>query len=56
MISFQKELEDDLTVNENAVTYKEKSPFGKYYEQLYLHCKSQMRDIENASKVKDVIT
>ena len=32
------EFENDMTVNENAVTYKEKSPFGKHYDQMYLKC------------------
>ena len=31
-----------------------KSP--KHYEQIYLHCKSQIKDIENTYKVKDVNT
>ena len=46
------EFENDMTVNENAVTYKEKSPFGKHYEQMYLKCKTQIKDIEDDSEVR----
>ena len=47
-----EELENDITVNENTVTYKEKSPFDKHYEQMYLKCNSQVKDIEDDYEVR----
>ena len=53
---FPEEFEDDITVSENAFTYKKSLLFGKHYEQIYLYCKSQIKNIKNTFKVKYVNT
>ena len=41
-----KEFEIESIAKDNAITYKEKSPFGRHYELIYNKCRSLINDNE----------
>ena len=45
--------EDETLVIENAITYREKSPFGKHYEIIHMNCKSFIKNDQDISQEKD---
>ena len=42
-----EEFEIESIAKDNAITYREKSPFGRHHEQIYNKCRSLINDNEN---------
>ena len=48
------EFEDDTEFKSNAVTYREKSPFGRHFEMIYRNTLVSISEVENHSQLDSV--